>query len=151
MDEISYEISNSAATNQAVINRDKRGRFANGNIPSTGFHTNPERRCDGRWNKNNSIPYWYNKLLGMTDEEFDEFTPSTQAQNIAKMRIERAMRDDPSSLAETKEITDRTEGKAKYDISTEAEAKTNPIIRVFVIPTMPEGYIDNEIAKARLK
>lgn len=87
----------------------------------------------------------------MTDEEFDEFTPSTQAQNIAKMRIERAMRDDPSSLAETKEITDRTEGKAKYDISTEAEAKTNPIIRGFVIPTMPEGYIDNEIAKARLK
>ena len=84
-----------------------------------------------------------------TNEELEAFIPETQAQKIAKMRIMRAVRDDDKSLAETKEITDRTEGKTRQYIGIETDEKAVPIIRGFVIPTLPDGYIDKHIAKAR--
>ena len=85
----------------------------------------------------------------MTDDELEAFIPETQAQKIAKMRIMRAVRDDDKSLAETKEITDRTEGKTRQYIGIETDEKAVPIIRGCVIPTLPDGYIDKHIAKAR--
>lgn len=143
------ERNHSTATNQAVKDRDEHGRFTAGNKPSSGFHTNPERRSDGRWSKDTSISYWYRQFLAMNDEEFDGFEATTKVQQIAKARIERALRDDSNSLAETKEITDRTEGKPRQDIDIEVDEKTPPIIRGFVIPTFPHGYIDEQISKAR--
>lgn len=137
------------ATKQAVCGRDERGRFTVGNRPSSGFHTHPERRSNGRWSKETSISYCYRQLLAMTNDEFQAFIPTTQAQHIAKRQIERAMRDDNDSLAATKEITDRTEGRPKQNVGIETEEKAQPIIRGFVIPTLPEDYIDGEIAKAR--
>lgn len=137
------------ATKQAVCGRDERGRFAVGNRPSVGFHTHPERRSNGRWSKETSISYCYRQLLAMRNDEFQAFIPTTQAQCIAKRQIERAMRDDNDSLAATKEITDRTEGRPKQNVGIETEEKAQPIIRGFVIPTLPEDYIDGEIAKAR--
>lgn len=129
------------------------GRFAPGNNANPtgkgGFGTNPQNRSNGKWKKENSISYQYNRLLAMTEEEYNAFKPVTNAEKIAKRRIERAIRDDDESLKETKEITDRTEGRAKQDISIEADEKAAPLIRGFVIPTLPEGYIDEQIAKAR--
>lgn len=116
-----------------------------------GFGDNPQNRSNGKWKKENSISYQYNRLLAMTDDEYSEFKPVTRAEKIAKLRIERALRDDDESLKETKEITDRTEGKAKQDIGIDVDDKAVPLIRGFVIPTFPEGYIDDEIAKARAK
>ena len=104
------------ATKQAAYGRDERGRFAAGNSPSVGFHTHPERRSNGRWSKETSISYCYRQLLAMTHDEFQAFVPATQAQHIAKRQIERAMRDDNDSLAATKEITDRTEGRPRQGI-----------------------------------
>lgn len=147
--ELDKEQAKATATNQAVNGRDGSGRFAIGNKPTVGFHTNPERRSDGRWRKEDSITYQYRRMLAMTDDELEAFIPETQAQKIAKMRIMRAARDDDKSLAETKEITDRTEGKARQDIGIETDEKAVPIIRGFVIPTLPDGYIDEHIAKAR--
>jgi hypothetical protein len=148
-----YETKTITATNQAVTDRDERGRFTIGNTPKTGFHTAPERRHDGRWQKDTSITYWYNKFGRMSDSQIEEFKKDslglTQFQKIALLRLDRATRDDDSSLAETKEITDRTEGKAKQEIDIEMDEKAPPIIRGFVIPTCPEGYIDEQIAKAR--
>lgn len=146
---LDQETNMPTATNQAVNSRDENGRFTVGNKPIVGFHTNPERRSDGRWRKEDSVTYQYRRMLAMTDDELEAFIPETQAQKIAKMRIMRAVRDDDSSLAETKEITNRTEGKARQDIGIETDEKAVPIIRGFVIPTLPDGYIDEHIAKAR--
>ena len=139
------ETNMSTATNQAVNGRDENGRFAIGNKPTVGFHTNPERRSDGRWRKEDSVTYQYRRMLAMTDDELEAFIPETQAQKIAKMRIMRAARDDDKSLAETKEITDRTEGKARQDIGIETDEKVVPIIRGFVIPTLPEDFVNKDI------
>lgn len=155
MVDTAYENETITATNLAVNERDKRGRFVAGNTPKSGFHTHPERRRDGRWQKDTSLSYWYNFFGRMTDDELAEFkenNPSlTQFQEIALLRLDRATRDDDSSLAEVKEITDRTEGKAKQEIDIEMDEKAPPIIRGFVIPTFPDGYIDEQIAKARAK
>ena len=149
IDRLDQETNVSAATKQVVNGRDENGRFAAGNKPTVGFHTNPERRSNGRWRKEDSVTYQYRRMLAMTDDELEAFIPETQAQKIAKVRIVRAVRDDDNSLAETKEITDRTEGKARRDIGIETDEKAVPIIRGFVIPTLPDGYIDEHIAKAR--
>ena len=143
--QLDQETNISTATKQAVNGRDENGRFAIGNKPTVGFHTNPERRSDGRWRKEDSVTYQYRRMLAMTDDELETFIPETQAQKIAKVRVMRAVRDDDSSLAETKEITDRTEGKARQDIGIETDEKAVPTIRGFVIPTLPEDFVNKDI------
>ena len=134
------------ATKQAVNGRDENGRFVAGNTPSTGFHTNPERRNNGKWDKDESISYWYNKLLRMPNDEFDSFKPASSAQRIAYTRIVTACGTDELALKATKEITDRVEGKPRQDIDMSLEQdEAIPIIKGFVIPTLPEHFIDNDI------
>ncbi len=131
------------ATKQAVNDRDECGRFVPGNIPKTGFHTNPERRSNGKWNKDDSINYWYNKLGRMSDEEFDSFKPSTLIQRIAKANIQIAVGEDENlALKATIEITNRTEGRPKQSIDMDMQDDNEEhIIRGFVIPTSPEDFI----------
>jgi hypothetical protein len=133
-----------AATKQADTDRNNKGRFIDGNIPVTGFHTNPERRSNGRWKKEDSISYQYNYLLSMCPDELVVFEPTTVAQRIALIRIRQAMADDRLGLMSTVEITDRTEGKAQQDISISNDETVQPIIKGFVIPTLPEDFIDSE-------
>jgi hypothetical protein len=84
-----------------------------------GFGDNPQNRSDGRWNKEGSISYNYNKLMRMTPEDFETFEPTTYAEKIAKQRVKDAV----SSLNDAKEITDRTEGKAPQFIENSGEQK----------------------------
>ena len=116
-----YSIKNTA-TNQAV-GRGERGRFIRGNKPKVGFHTNPERRCNGRWKKEDSISYQYNMFLGLTVKKFKDwfqFYPEskrTVAQELAYQAVYAARTD----LKYLEEITDRTEGKAPQTIVNEEE------------------------------
>lgn len=96
------------------------------NVPNPtgkgGFQERPQDRSNGRWNKDESISYQYNRLLRMTPEELDEYVPETNAQAIAKTRIIAARGD--NGLMDTKEITDRVEGKApqSVDVTTQGES-----------------------------
>lgn len=111
-----------------------------------GFGDNPENRSSGHWDKEESISYWYNKLLRMTDEEYDEWKPKNRAQRIAHQRIVVASGGDELALKTTKEITDRTEGRPKQDIDMNLTGDDAvPIIKGFVIPTLPEHFIDKDI------
>jgi len=74
-----------------------------------GFQEHPENRSDGGWKKEDSITYQYNFLLRMTPDELAEYVPITAAQKIAYSRVTAAMKE--NGLPDTKEITDRTEGK----------------------------------------
>lgn len=90
-----------------------------------GFQERPNDRNDGRWNKDDSISYQYNKLLRMSPEELGEFMPETNAQAIAKKRIMAAVGD--NGLLDTKEITDRVEGKAPQSIDMTSKGESiNP-------------------------
>ena len=90
-----------------------------------GFGERPQDRSDGRWNKNESISYQYNRLLRMTPEALDEYIPETNAQAIAKQRIVNARAE--NGLLDTKEITDRIEGKAPQSIDMTSKGESiNP-------------------------
>ena len=90
-----------------------------------GFGERPNDRNDGRWNKDDSISYQYNKLLRMSPEELNDFNPETNAQAIAKKRIIAAVGD--NGLLDTKEITDRVEGKAPQSIDMTSKGESiNP-------------------------
>ena len=91
-----------------------------------GFQERPNDRSDGRWNKDESISYQYNKLLRMPPEALDEFIPETNAQAIAKTRIIAAR--SANGLLDTKEITDRVEGKAPQSIDMTSKGESiNPL------------------------
>ena len=108
------------------MNHESNGQFAPGNNANPdgkgGFGDNPENRSDGRWNKEGSISNQYNRILRMTDEEYEAFQPNTRAERIALARIKEAEK--ANGLQDAKEITDRTEGKApqKVDITTNDES-----------------------------
>lgn len=94
------------ATTEKDMNRNPEGKG--------GFGDNPQNRNPGGWDKTKSISYQYNKMLRMTDDEWAELSmrinsgDTFQAERIAFNRINDADKD----LMATKEITDRTEGKA---------------------------------------
>lgn len=142
------------ATNQVGgennANRQEGGQFGAGNNANPtgagGFADNPENRSNGRWSKDDSITYWYNKLLRMPLEEYEQWQPKTLAERVAHNRLTNATGMDELALKATKEITDRTEGKPKQDIDMNIEGDNAvPLIKGFVIPTLPEDFIDKDI------
>lgn len=96
---------------------DERGKFAKGNTPPAGFNVHPENRSDGGWKKENTISYQYKRFLSMTPEQLKAFAnvpnnERTVAMDIAYSQVIKSR----ASLNHTKEITDRTEGKAPQSI-----------------------------------
>ena len=114
-------------TKQTELQRDEKGRITGG-TPPAGFNVNPQNRSNGRWKAEDSISYNYNKFLAMSEEEFAEYVPQNKAQRIAYNRIKAS----EDSLNDTKEITDRTEGKAQQmvDVTTGGEAIVTPVVRI---------------------
>lgn len=98
-----------------------------------GFQERPNDRSNGRWNKDESISYQYNKLLRMPPEALDGFIPETNAQAIAKARIIAAR--SINGLLDTKEITDRVEGKAPQSIDVTSDGDS---IRAQYVPLTTE-------------
>lgn len=101
-------------TEQTELKRDAKGRIIGG-TPPAGFNKHPENISPGGWNKEESISYQYNRIGRMSDEELASFIPKNQFQKIALARVKSA-RDEKFGLHDTKEITDRTEGKAPQSI-----------------------------------
>ncbi len=102
----------------AGVVRAKDGKFDKGSVPPAGFNANPQNRGSGSWSKDTSISYWYNYLIRMDETELDDWETNesgekrTMAAKIALSRVKAAQEEDRLGLDNTREITDRTEGKA---------------------------------------
>lgn len=91
-----------------------------------GFAEHPENRNPGGWNPETSIPYQYNKIIRMTDEELKEFEAKddkTGAEKIALVRYKAALKDDKLGLANAKEIVDRTDGRPAQQVDVTSKGK----------------------------
>ena len=112
---------------QMAQTRDEKGRITGG-VPPAGFNVNPQNRSNRRWKAEDSISYNYNLFPAMSEEEFADFVPKTKAQRIAYNRI----KDAEDSLNDTKEITDRVEGKApqSIDMTSNGESINTPVVRI---------------------
>lgn len=99
-------------TKKSTTKQVEHGMTGKANNPEGrgGFADNPHHRSDGRWSKEGSISYNYNKIIRMTPEEIAEFVPTTMAEKIALTRVSQAAKD--LGLADAKELADRTEGKS---------------------------------------
>lgn len=108
------------------LERDNSGKWVKGHAPNPegkgGFQERPQDISPGGWKKEDSISYQYNYLMRMTPQELNEFRPVTMAQSIALKRL--LIADTRDGLADAKEITDRTEGKASQaiDVTTKGES-----------------------------
>lgn len=80
-----------------------------------GFGDNPQNRNPGGWDKTQSISYQYNLIMRLSPDALEDFKPETVAQQIALARV-KAAKDPKYGLPDSKEITDRTEGKAPQSI-----------------------------------
>lgn len=100
-----------------------------------GFADNPQNKANGRWSKDTSISYWYNHLIRMDLQEFEDFEPKTMAQQLAINAVIEA-KDEINYL---KEVTDRTEGRASQstDITTNGKEIQNVPTTIQVQITKP--------------
>jgi len=92
-----------------------------------GFGDNPQNRNPGGWSKDKSIPYQYHRFLAMPLEEFNAFQPHTMVEQIAYNRVKKAQK----SLNDVREITDRTEGKAKQELTMNVEQTKKDVNQLF--------------------
>lgn len=113
-------MSDTLTTNQANdknMNRNPEGKG--------GFGDHPENRSDGRWSKESSFSYWFNKLKDMTEDELAQWKKDNPegsrkvACSLALTRVENARK----NLIEFREVADRSEGKPRQavDITTGGE------------------------------
>lgn len=132
--------------------RTKDGKLKKGAVINPkgkgGFQERPEDRSDGRWSKEDSISYQYNKLMRLPFKELANFEPETVAQKIALQRVRTAITND--GLHDTKEITDRTEGKAPQaiDLTSSDGSMTPTVIIEGVYANKPNFRPDNSAAEA---
>jgi hypothetical protein len=105
----------------------KRGQIINP-TGKGGFGDNPENRNAGYWSSKDSISFQYKRFLRMSIKDLKTWlvdTPDSErtvAMDIAYSRVVASKR----SLADAKEVTDRTEGKAlqTVDMSMDTTLKS---------------------------
>lgn len=109
---------------------DKTSKASNAPNPTGkgGFADNPQNIGSGHWSKEDSIPYQYQKLMRMTTDELSQWARDNQkkmtvAQAIALNRLQASL----TSLADAKEVTDRTSGKSKETIEHTVIEKPVPL------------------------
>lgn len=118
------------------VKRNPDGTFAKGTYPATGFHTNPERRHNGSWHKEDTPRYWLETMMKMEEDELMGIWNDTR-NPLFKRKIARCIRD--GDWKELKEMIQEVYGKMpEMQITVEADDETkeeaSKIIRGFALP-----------------
>ena len=117
------------------VKRNPDGTYAKGTYPATGFHTNPERRHNGSWHKEDTPRYWLETMMKMDSDELNAIINGKEPvfkKNMAQCIIK-------GEWKELKEMIQEVYGKMpEMQITVEADEDTseeaNRIIRGFALP-----------------
>src|ERR1044071_4903172 len=113
----------------------KQGKVGYKNPPvETRFKPGRSGNPGGNYKNTPKISNAYNRLLAMSLEELKAFRASNVAEEIALKQVRAAVGND-ASLQAVKEITDRTEGRAKQNMVIEEkpanESAMDEAFRIF--------------------
>lgn len=117
------------------VKRNPDGTYAKGTYPATGFHTNPERRHNGSWHKEDTPRYWLESMMKMDDEELNGIINGKEP--VFKKKMAQCIIN--GEWKELKEMIQEVYGKMpEMQITVEADEDTseeaNRIIRGFALP-----------------
>lgn len=124
------------ASTEQEVKRNPDGTYAKGTYPATGFHTNPERRHNGSWHKEDTPRYWLETMMKMGEDELMAIWNDTK-NPLFKRKIARCIRE--GDWKELKEMIQEVYGKMpEMQITVEADEETkeeaSKIIRGFCLP-----------------
>ena len=126
------------ATRQADQDRDTKGRFTKGNQPKAGFHTNPERRSNGHWKKSESARYKLEKMMTLTEAELQAILDDPESPQFEQKIADAIME---GSWPTLRDMMNQVYGLPRSSVEINTDS-TEPLIKGFVIPTLPEGFIN---------
>lgn len=130
-------------TNQTELKRDAKGRIIGG-TPPAGFNKHPENISPGGWKKENTISYQYKRFLNMSPEELKAFAKIPDKERTVAMDIAYSqVLESRKSLPHTKEITDRTEGRAVQSIDMTSQGQPMQTLVVEFIGLNGNNPTDN--------
>lgn len=123
------EIMSNNATDQATPLLDENGKFAKGNKPPTGFHTNPERRNPGGWRKSDTPRFKLEQMMKLGEDELRKVAESKDAP-LFERKLAIAIR--KGEWREIKEMIQEVYGKPKesIDMTSNGESVAVPVIRI---------------------
>ena len=144
------------ATKQAVKGRDNRGRFTVGNVPKTGFHTNPECRSNGPWKKERTPRGKLEKILeemtigeffeqiaknniAFLDEKVGDVAVSERLRNVFKITKDSRLKIVSSEFDSLMKFVYGNKVEQSYQITEEASGN---ILKGFVIPAVDPEDIE---------
>lgn len=109
------------ATDQAPPSHDENGKFAKGNKPITGFHTNPERRNPGGWKKNSTPRYKLEKMMSLPEADLKAVAQDKEAP-LFERRLAIAIRNSDWKTIDS--MINQVYGKPKesVDVTTKGES-----------------------------
>lgn len=116
--------------------RDEKGRVIKGAVLNPdgkgGFGERPEDRSNGRWDKTKVFSYQYRRFMEMSMDELNAYRalPDMERSVVEELAYNTVMRG-KASLADIKEITDRTEGKAPQFIGIGGDEEYRQALVIF--------------------
>ena len=111
------------ATDQATPLLDENGKFAKGNKPPTGFHTNPERRNPGGWVKQDTPRFKLEQMMKLSEPDLRKVAEDKDAP-LFERKLATAIA--KGQWREIKEMIQEVYGKPKesVDLTTGGEPMT---------------------------
>lgn len=107
-------------TKQEEQQRDEKGRIIGG-TPPVGFHTNPERRHNGAWKKQDTLRFKIEQASYLDNDELQAIVDDPKEATLLRKFAEATLEADWKMI---KEITEMLYGKPKesVDVTTQGES-----------------------------
>ena len=116
------------ATDQATPLLDKNGKFAKGNKPPTGFHTNPERRNPGGWRKSDTPRFKLEQMMKLAEPELSKVAEDKDAPFFERKL---AIAISKGEWREIKEMIQEVYGKPKESVElSNPDGNLTPTVRI---------------------